>query len=661
MVKFRLSPTCLLFALVLFPAGVWAQTPFRPHLRVDPDVLPANGISTATITVVVYDSAGFPVSDGTPVAFTTTLGTIDPPTTTLLSRTARATLRSPTTPGIARISVTVGSGHAEYEVEFVDSETYSRTTRYFSVSGDRDTYIAYGVDAQVITTSGNAEWRFGTITVRTDLKTDFDLIGQVLFAEGTAGANRVTITNGQQTLQGDRLIYHVQRRRGTLFAVSPQPRKVVFSGMELKSQEQQGTAGNDRTASGGEEDGPDIISPPEYTAAGYWITAQRMTIYPQDKIQFQKAAIYLQGKRLMAWPHYVLPLNGAVTSDILGINTLGGISLDMPFYYRANPSGTGAIRLRHFGSDGFYSDAPGWSLGLEEEYYVGHRGQGFFAVDQLFRRDWGIYWQHEHQFSPTTKADIFVDFPYHENLFTRLSLYKDTKAGHLGVETFASRPSEGSSTLFTQAFFQTPSRRLSKDLSYSTSFNLFHSRNPDSPHGNVVGQSANLVLYPRPIPLGKSTALTGSVRTNLFNDSSGQRGISWGTNWNLRQQLGKSLQASIGYSLDGGGGFSSFGAGRASSNYLTFQLFGSQGNKLYGNLYVTRDLKNQFSYGSGYVSYRLSPLWRVGLFAYRSDFLSTSFNDLEISLGRVLFQRELVVAWSKSRGKIYFELGGWEF
>jgi hypothetical protein len=660
MKEFNLSSVCLLAVVLLFSTCAAAQTPFRPHLRVDPDVLPANGISTATITVVVYDSAGFPISDGTPVAFTTTLGTIEPPTATLLSRTARATLRSPTTPGVARISVTVGSGHAEYEVEFVDSETYSRSSRYISVSGDRDTYIAYGVDAQVVTTSGNAEWRFGTITVRTDLKTDFDLMKQVLFAEGTSGANRLTITNGKQTLQGDRLIYNVQRRRGTLFAVFPQPSKVVFSGMDLKPVEadKDGATSSNRQA---DEEEPDIISPPEYTTAGYWITAQRMTIYPQDKIQFQKAAVYLQGKRLMSWPHYVLPLNGATTSDILGVNTLGGISLDMPFYYRANPSGTGAIRLRHYGSDGFYSDAPGWSLGLEEEYYVGHRGRGFFAADQLFRRDWGIYWQHEHQFSPTTKADIFVDFPYHENLFTRFSLYKDTKAGHLGVETFASRPSEGASTLFTQAYFQTPARRLSKNLSYSTSFNLFHSRNPDSPQANVVGQSANLVLYPRPIPLGKSTALSGSVRTNLFNDSSGQRGVSWGTNWNLRQQLGKSLQASLGYSLDSGGGFSSFGAGRASSHYLTFQLFGMQGNKLHGNLYLTRDLKNQFSYGSGYVSYRLSPLWRVGLFAYRSDFLSTSFNDLEISVGRVIFQRELVVAWSKSRGKIYLELGGWEF
>ncbi|MCS6863364.1 MAG: Ig-like domain-containing protein, partial [Abditibacteriales bacterium] len=309
MVKSRLFLACL-FAALLFSACAHAQTPFRPRLRVDPDILPANGISTATVTVVVYDSAGFPVSDGTPVAFTTTLGTIEPPTTTLLRRTARATLRSPTTPGVARVSVTVGSGHAEYEVEFVDSETYSRSTRYFSVSGDRDTYIAYGVDAQVITTSGNAEWRFGAITVRTDLKTDFDLIGQVLFAEGTAGENRVTITNGTHTLQGDRLIYHVQRRRGTLFAISPQPRKIVFSGMELKSQERQETTSDDRTTSE-EADDPDIITPPEYTATGYWITAQRMTIYPQEKIQFQKAAIYLQGKRLMAWPRYVLPLNGA--------------------------------------------------------------------------------------------------------------------------------------------------------------------------------------------------------------------------------------------------------------------------------------------------------------------------------------------------------------
>lgn len=648
MFRLRFFPIWLLAAVLLFISGASAQTPFRLNLRVDPDILPANGISTATITVVVYDSAGFRVDDGTPVQFSTTLGSIEPQTAMLMNRTARVTLRSANTSGVARISAVVGPGHAERDVEFVDSDAYARSSRYISVAArHRDTYLAYGVDSQVITTSGDAEWRFGAISVHADVKTDFDLLTQVLFAEGTPGKNHVVISNGKQTLEGDQLIYNAQRRRGTLLAVSPEATRIIFSGIELKPA---------ASEEGGEEQ--DVVAP-KYTLSGYWITAQRMIVYPQDKIQFHKAAIHLQGKRLMSWPHYVLPLNGVTTSDILGINTIGGLSLDMPFYYRANPSGTGALRLRHFGDDGFYSDATGWSLGLDEEYRLGRNGEGWLAVDQLLRKDWGLSWQHQHQFSPSTQASVFVDYPFHENLFTRLSLYKDTKAGHLGVETFATRPSQGSATLFTQAFFQTPARRLSKSLSYNTSFNTFYSRNPDSPQGNVVGESVNLTLYPRTIALSKSTDLSGSFRTNLFNDSNGQRGVAFGMNWNLYHRFSNATRASLGYSYDGGG-VSSFGLGRLSSSHVNFQI-GSYGKKWRANAYLTRDLKNEFFYGSGFLSYQLNPLWRIRVGAYQSQFLNSSFNDLEISVGRVIFQRELIVAWSKSRNKIYFELGGWEF
>lgn len=55
---------------------VTAGPPSTANILADPASLPANGVATSTITVTLQDCLGYPVPDGTMVAFTTTLGTI---------------------------------------------------------------------------------------------------------------------------------------------------------------------------------------------------------------------------------------------------------------------------------------------------------------------------------------------------------------------------------------------------------------------------------------------------------------------------------------------------------------------------------------------------------------------------------------------------------
>lgn len=71
------------------------------------DVIPANG--TLEITAIVTNLAGGTVPDGTPVAFTTSLGRVEPASTTTRNGVATATFFGGGTAGTAAVRATSGS------------------------------------------------------------------------------------------------------------------------------------------------------------------------------------------------------------------------------------------------------------------------------------------------------------------------------------------------------------------------------------------------------------------------------------------------------------------------------------------------------------------------------------------------------------------------
>ena len=85
-------------------------------LTASPSSLPADGVSTSTITALVKDSNNAAIEDGTPVRFSTSGGMIVLPgggsLTTTSSGVAMATLRSPTSLAIDPVVVTATSGSA---------------------------------------------------------------------------------------------------------------------------------------------------------------------------------------------------------------------------------------------------------------------------------------------------------------------------------------------------------------------------------------------------------------------------------------------------------------------------------------------------------------------------------------------------------------------
>ena len=180
-------------------------------LRAEPDVIPANGISTTSIFVQVQDSRD--AISATPIVrFATTAGTIESQSS-LSGGVARVLLRSASTPGTAVVTAFIGNSREVITVEF--SAEGERVERYLEVAAP---YVAYGQSTGVITSSGKSAFDFGDIHVESDVRLDIDLYAERVWAQGNKDG--VTVRQGRgaraKTLRGDRLFFDLQRRSGVM-------------------------------------------------------------------------------------------------------------------------------------------------------------------------------------------------------------------------------------------------------------------------------------------------------------------------------------------------------------------------------------------------------------------------------------------------------------
>ena len=183
----------------------------RFTLRAQPDVIPANGISTTSIFVQVPQS-GNAITSAPVVRFATTAGVIENQAS-LTDGVARVLLRSSNTPGTAVVTAFIGSSREVITVEFsAESEI---AERYLELSAP---YVAYGAGVGIITSSGKGEFDFGDIHIESDVRLDVDLYSERVWAQGNK--NGVTIRQGRgdkaKTLRGDRLFFDLKRRSGVM-------------------------------------------------------------------------------------------------------------------------------------------------------------------------------------------------------------------------------------------------------------------------------------------------------------------------------------------------------------------------------------------------------------------------------------------------------------
>lgn len=356
-----------------------------------PRRIAADGRSTAQITVTVSSPQTGPAPDGTEVRFNTTSGSIIP-VARLAAGKATAVLTSGTTPSIAQITAIVSGTSTVTEVEFVAGDVQVKEI-VISAEGE----LAYSVDRGMLlganATFVHGDLRISAFTIEYD-----EQLGQVR-AQGS-----VTISSSEGSISADALWYSPEQESGELLIVGPKPQSVAFRSSLLRLSSAI-PALDDRA-----------FEPLRAEGTRTWITAERATMWPRERIQFSQAVVSINGKDVLTLPHYFYEYRGTALNPIaqqFRYTAYEGMVLDLPFYFLFREQHSAGVRLRYAGRGssygGFSTPRKGFSLGLEQIYNA-TGGGGRLFVDSFPSSDRSVEWTHDQTFSGSRRVNASLRY-----------------------------------------------------------------------------------------------------------------------------------------------------------------------------------------------------------------------------------------------------------
>lgn len=637
--------------------------------------LPADGKSITTINAIVRDSDGNLVPDNTEVTFNTSLGIIEDSAFTS-SGVARVKLTSSDIVGRAVITATWIEGRAvsQIEVNMLSEQAAQTDRRYITVNADH--YMIYAIDMKVMYASGGATARINGMTI-SGHTVQVDLLKNRILAEGLGKDNPVKVALGNETIEGDMYSSDLSGSSGVMISSD--------RGVEIMDT----STGQFKVSKSDNMYTADLFETFDTSESMIHVESKEAIIYPGEKIYFKSAAISPRGKKIFKLPYYQLSLTGYQPdgSQYIGYSSTG-VSISLPYNYSLTPSFSGALMLKYGNRSGWsqYGQVPGWYIDLRQDYNTAN-SQGSLVFSEITSSEWGAHLSHSQSFGENTQANLYIDYPSHQDLFGTLNISRSFPRFSMGLDLDGNRDRYGNDSSSYNVSLQTKSRRIGKT---KLSFNL----------SAAIGRSRY------EWGAEEDTAYVTNTNTERVNANFTTSPISLASNLKLRSSLG------IGYqwqdSTDGNGDLS--GASTIASSVLDWDI--SKHNSiqlsykyiqkpLYSRTYIdgstvdtkpaNQTLSANWRYGDpskfmisvygikgldypnmsifSNISYRLSSQWRLGLRTTSNTYRirayengqfvmrDKTYDDLEIVVGKRLGDQEIAAVWSKSDGRILLQLG----
>jgi len=634
------------------------------QLSANPMSIVADGKSICTIVAQVRDGQGNLVPNDTEVRFSSSMGVIDE-----IGRTsagvARVKLISSDIKGTAIVTATWLEGEAvsQIKVEFGDSMVVAKGPQYISVTADK--YMGYSIDYKVLDCVGKVRIRYRALEIEAG-QAQVDLVQQKIIAKGDSISGPVKINTKDGSVTGNALFTDLSGRA------------VIISGEKAVAQELDLSHGPPVLAGPAKDFNNQDFEFKDLSDSNGLIKCKSATIFLNEKIQFTGAALYLNGKRKFALPLYVLSLNGFEVDGqpYLDYSTNNGIALNLPYYYALSPSSTGAFIIRHGTNSGWgsYGQTPGWGLDMRQKYST-ETSQGSVELSQITSSQWGVHFQHGQQFGPSTQSYLYLDFPAHKDLFGNFNVDRSFNEFNLGMNLSGSRMYDGSNSVNGDLYAQTKPKQIGKSIfRYTLSSRLSYSQSTENfSSGTLIPLPTTLVpangksyLQPSvqsnistsPYKLAKNVSLTSSLGLGyIWGNAVSVGGLSsLGTtmlDWRFSPK--SSLQLSYRYA-DRPSVYTTLGGKQSLSASWRYDS-----DKWQTGFYAVKGLDYHSMNLFADLSYRVTPLWRLGVRSTFNEFGNQSYNDLEFGLGRKIGTREILAVWSKSQHRIMFQLGSSSF
>ena len=690
-----LSLSALCFALALLSGAAHAGGRASVTLAPSPDIIYADGKSSTVITATVRDGGGNLVTNGTSVRFTTTLGTLTPDTALTTSGVARASLISASSAGVATVTAVAygatadGSSVGAATVEFTaDRESlFDKDARWIRL--DCPQYLIYSADTHIIEAqgkNGSAHLNYKSLDMKADA-IQVDLQTQLVLAHGAV------LQRGRHLLRVAELRYDLTTNAG-IAILAGEAQSVTVTGTALETAPLPLDPAN-----------LPLQSNPyrflDLSESRLVVSARAITADPGDQIQFRRASIYSDGKKLLSVAYHVMPIN---TNQIFGQQLIGfgsdGVFLNLPYYYNVTPHSKGTIYLRNaavtganLGSSvssgisffGSHAARHGLALDLEQTYDIGRSGSGQFLVNGITRSEWGAQWTHTQRIDEATTGYMFLDYPSHRGLYASSNISRQFNGFSLNINASGSRDpgvdSYSASSYSVNTYLQTNPRSLGHSIvNYSTDLSVqkgeLTTNTPDA--GTVVtpisNRSVDVRLFTAPLQVNKRTQVTDSLTVGqVWGGIDNRLAPTINASLSLIRTFRKSDSLTLNYTYRYDPLLSQIGT-PSSLNPLESLLNSSTQHRLTAT-YLTNPLPRvSVAFSGGYglplndrslfgtARYRINNNWGLGITASYEKYLLDSYQDFEYSVSRKIFGRDFVLYYSTQSKKVRFDFagGGWQ-
>lgn len=646
----RLARLNLWLGLLLMAGVAGAQTGriglYRVQVTPTPQQLPADGQSQSRLRIVVRDQYGRPAPDGLQVVVSTDLGflTVGPADRvgTLTLRTAGgaafAALVS-NTPGTATVTAQVADSRMTATVDFLpEGETIQPEQRVVDIKGK---WVGYSSELSLIEARDQATARFGRLL--------FEVGGvlQVNVEDQTLKAQRVVIRRGDVELSGEDLYFDLGAKRGVLRRFGPEGvERVFFDAIGLHPLETQWELPLDAFRADRRE-------------SDAWFIASSISYFLREKIVLRHGSVWTGEQRVLKLPPYwIIGLpgySGSTNAQALGVSSGGGVALDFPFFYRVTDSRTGALKIQHGAQAGAVTTRDGWSLALAEEYRSSMGAQGALELGGLPRSDWGLTWRDSRPWTKDGFASTNISTPDHKSFYADTNAYTYHGGARWGLRAYYDAPDDYEDSYGLVGDWLGDPRPIGRHRpTYRFGLTLGGKQYPDDPSPVAIAESyAELDLGQR--TLGRKTRVSPSI-TNIYScDTSGYGLNSLRSDWRLDHDVNSSLSLGLDYGVEWRTGDYS---DASTLQTLDFDARAHHRTKWTSTVNATFDLTREYTYAYWTFSYSINPKWRWGLQGTYYDLDTSVYRDLELSLGRVVGDREIGLAYSTDTGRVWINLAG---
>lgn len=616
----------------------------------------ADGRSTIEVKANVLETSGKPVPDDTEVLFTTTLGDFRQPVALTRQGVARATLRAGSVPGMAKITATAVTYNATTSIDFLfvsDRSMLSTAKEFIEVTAP--TYLVFNPDLnqRVLEATGpnrGVKLRYREVEIEAD-----DL--QLDIPNYEVRARRARLRMGKIDQNFDELNLKLLSRSGSGITtyVAPQVDKVipVSNGFVWKYVEarRSGLASFDSNGVRSPDANADVslFEFQDLSLAASLIGADRAIVFPRREIQFQRAEIFVSGRRVMKMPMYAFSMNTAsplVTDNIINVND-NQIALNYPYFLSLRPGQSSMLRVRTGQSYGRGGGAVrGLFLDYELAWNRGDEMSGALTYSGIGRDDWSLGFNQFAQLDSRTEGNISVELPASRSLFGSLNLrrrFNGFDASLWGNATRSLRGQGPESQQFQLSLDKEPMkvRGLPVRLNFGVSLvqEEIGSRFASGNQSYTALRAGATFLAQR---IDRDTSINGEIGFQRRFGSNVRQPYALSAFTSLRRQLGPDANITVTYNFRDDG-FSSRFLGKHRVGFRAGYERGRTSLDFSQNRSIDRDQTST----QADVNYFMGGPWRLS-YQYTFDrYLGDSFLDYTAILKYRLGFRDLGLTWSR--------------